>query len=80
MNEKRLPDDVQLFNPKQVAEALGVSSKSVLRWIQSGKIKGQKLGPRQYRVSKSELEQFLNQTKEETRIEFEKQRKDNKSA
>lgn len=80
MNEKRLPDDVQLFNPKQVADALGVSTKSVLRWIQSGKMEGQKLGPRQYRVGKSELERFLNKTKEETRSEFENQRKDNESA
>lgn len=65
MGNKDLPEDMQLFNPKQVAERLGVSSRSVLRWIQSGKLEGQKLGPRQYRVSKDALERFLIQSKEQ---------------
>lgn len=59
-----LPADMQLYNPKQVAERLGVSSRSVLRWIQSGKLEGQKLGERQYRISKKSLEKFLANTKE----------------
>lgn len=66
MTDKGLPESMQLFNPKQVAERLGVSSRSVLRWIQSGKLEGQKLGERQYRVSKDALEKFLDNTKETT--------------
>lgn len=69
MSDNGLPADMQLFNAQQVAERLGVSSRSVLRWIQSGKLEGQKLGPRQYRVSKDALDKFLNQAKEETRLE-----------
>lgn len=64
MADNGLPESMQLFNPKQVAERLGVSSRSVLRWIQSGKLEGQKLGERQYRVSKEALEKFLANTKE----------------
>lgn len=64
MPDKGLPEDMQLYNPKQVAERLGVSSRSVLRWIQSGKLEGQKLGERQYRVSREALEKFLANTKE----------------
>lgn len=69
MSDKELPVEMQLFTSKQVAERLGVSSRSVLRWIQSGRLEGQKLGPRQYRVSKDALDKFLNQTKENTRLE-----------
>lgn len=64
MANNELPESMQLFNPKQVAERLGVSSRSVLRWIQSGKLEGQKLGERQYRVSKEALKKFLDNTKE----------------
>lgn len=69
MSDTGLPADMQLFNPQQVAERLGVSSRSVLRWIQSGKLEGQKLGPRQYRVSKEALDKFLMKAREETRLE-----------
>lgn len=63
MSDNGLPENMQLFNPKQVAERLGVSSRSVLRWIQSGKLEGQKLGERQYRVSREAIEKFLDRTK-----------------
>lgn len=78
MSDMTLPTDIQLFTPKQIAERLGVSSRSVLRWIQNGKLEGQKLGPRQYRVNMEALEKFLKQSKESTRLEIEKTQQDEK--
>lgn len=53
----------KLLTAKQVGELLGVSSRSVLRWIQCGKLEGMQFGPRQYRVSKEALEEFLKESK-----------------
>lgn len=65
MNKKKNSENIPLLNSKEIAEKLGVSSRSVLRWIQNGKLEGLKLGPRQYRVSLEALDKFLKQTRVE---------------
>jgi excisionase family DNA binding protein len=51
----------KLLSPEEVAEVLGVSRLTVVRWVRSGKLKGQKLGKKTIRVKASDLEAFINQ-------------------
>lgn len=50
----------KLLSPEEVAEVLGVSRLTVVRWVRSGKLKGQKLGKKTIRVKASDLEAFIN--------------------
>jgi len=51
----------KLLTIKEVAEFLRVSERSVNRYIEAGKLKASKIG--QWRISKQDLEEFLNKTK-----------------
>lgn len=51
----------KLLTIKEVAEILRVSERSVNRYIEAGKLKASKIG--QWRISKKDLEDFLNKTK-----------------
>ena len=51
----------KLLTIKEVAEILRVSERSVNRYIESGKLKASKIG--QWRISKKDLEEFLNKAK-----------------
>jgi excisionase family DNA binding protein len=57
--------EVKLMNndfmsPRAVAEALGVSAASVVRWVKDGTMGGQRFGKRIIRIRKSEVERLLN--------------------
>lgn len=45
----------------ELAESLRVSLMTIYRYLKSGKIKAHKIG-KEYRISKSEFERFLNKT------------------
>ncbi len=47
-----------LFSTKQVAERLGVDTKTVLRYLRSGKLKGARIG-RDYRIPESSITSIL---------------------
>ncbi len=49
------------LSPEDVAERLGISRLTVVRWVRSGKLKGQKLGKKTIRVKASDLEAFMHQ-------------------
>jgi len=49
-----------LFTIKEVAKYLRVSERSVLRYIEAGKIKASKVG--WWRIKQSDLEKFLKKT------------------
>jgi len=49
----------QLLTPEQVADRLQVQTRTVLTWLQTGKLRGAKLG-RLWRVRPSDLEAFIN--------------------
>jgi excisionase family DNA binding protein len=51
----------QWLSPEDVAERLGISRLTVVRWVRSGKLKGQKLGKKTIRVNASDLEAFMRQ-------------------
>jgi len=48
---------------KEIAETLKVSQRQIYRWIEAGKLKTFKLGKKVYRISESDLLQFLKKHK-----------------
>ena len=52
----------QYYSIEEVAKMLKVAYLTVYRWIQTGKLNAIKAG-KQYRISKSNLELFLTQSK-----------------
>lgn len=47
------------FTPEQIASLLQVNVVTVRRWLRSGRLKGYQLGRKLWRVSGSQLEEFL---------------------
>ncbi|MFA5438173.1 MAG: helix-turn-helix domain-containing protein [Candidatus Omnitrophota bacterium] len=57
----------EFYSPKEAAEMLSVNRKTILTLINSGRLKATNIavGTRAlYRISRSELENFINQNKE----------------
>ena len=54
----------ELLKPEQVAEILNVSMTSVYRWLNTGELKGIRVG-KLWRVRKSDLQKIIQQGKEE---------------
>ena len=54
-----MADDSTLLTPEQVAERLAISRLTVMKWLRQGKIRGQKLGRKTWRVNPEDLEAFL---------------------
>ena len=54
------PDRLCFYSVDDVAEQLGVSSKSVRRWIAAGELPVHRLG-RQLRISEADLVAFIAQ-------------------
>ncbi len=50
---------MELYSPKQMATMLHVNEITVRRWLRSGNLQGYRLGERLWRVSKEQLEEFL---------------------
>ena len=49
----------ELLTPKEVAERLSVSPKSIRAWLRQGKLKGVRVG-RLWRIRERDLEAFLD--------------------
>jgi excisionase family DNA binding protein len=49
-----------LLTPRQAAERLIVSEKTIFDWLHTGKLKGVKAG-RQWRIREQDLEAFLQE-------------------
>ena len=58
------PED-KLLTIEEVAEILRVSSRSVNRYIESGRLKASKLGV--WRIKQSDLDRFLEETSNQKR-------------
>jgi excisionase family DNA binding protein len=56
--------DEQMLTTAQVAEKLQVTQKTVVGWIQAGKLTAYKLG-RLWRIRENDLEAFLEERKAE---------------
>jgi excisionase family DNA binding protein len=57
-----MPPLPRLYSIPQVAEALGVSAKTVQRWIKAGTLPVHRLG-KQIRVSQADLAAFIAQSR-----------------
>lgn len=51
----------RLLTIKEVAKYLKISERSVLRYIEAGRLRASRIG--QWRIRESDLEKFLNKTK-----------------
>jgi len=58
------PED-KLLTIEEVAEILRVSSRSVNRYIESGRLKASKLGV--WRIKQSDLDRFLEETSNQSK-------------
>lgn len=54
--------DNEFMSPRVVAELLGVSAASVVRWVNDGTIAGQRFGKRIIRIRRSEVDRLLSTT------------------
>ena len=52
--------DEKLFTVNETAAYLSLSSQTIRRWINSGKLNAVKIG-KEFRIRLSELNEFLNQ-------------------
>ena len=61
-NDKRTEtiDDLKLFSLKEVEEVLGVSHRSLLTYVNEGRLKATKATGK-WRVSKRDLQDFIEQ-------------------
>jgi excisionase family DNA binding protein len=53
----------QLYTPQEVADILKLKATTIRAYIRDGKLKAAKFG-REYRVSKEDLEKFVEQSKQ----------------
>lgn len=49
----------KFFTPEQIASLLQVNVVTVRRWLRSGRLQGHHLGRKLWRISSSQLEEFL---------------------
>ena len=58
----------EYLTPEEIAEKLRIHPDTVRRWIRTGALKGVKVGPRQWRVTRESIEAFLNDNDQDKRI------------
>ena len=56
----------KLYTPLEVAEYLGLSRKTIYRYLETGDLKAKKIG-REYRITQSQLQEFINGRQEDER-------------
>ena len=61
--EKRINN---LLSPQEVADQIGCSKETILRRIRTGKLSAYKLGSRTYKISQSQIDEFLKNSEMET--------------
>jgi excisionase family DNA binding protein len=55
-----------LLSPQEVADQIGCSKETILRRIRTGKLSAYKLGSRTYKISQSQIDEFLKNSEMET--------------
>lgn len=50
---------MEFYTPAQIAKMLHVNEITVRRWLRAGKLEGYRLGERLWRVSSTQIEEFL---------------------
>lgn len=57
-----MADNLQMLTPKEVAEILGVHRKTVHLWLRTGKLQGIKISYRAWRIPRTALISFIEQS------------------
>lgn len=57
--KKEVIIELKFYDTSEIAEILGVTTKTVSRYIQNGKVKAQKIG-RKWVIHENDLKDFLN--------------------
>jgi|GEM_PF-974466 len=52
----------KFFSTKEVAQMLDVTTMSINRWIHSGKLRAYKFSQNAYRISREDLEEFIEKS------------------
>lgn len=47
-----------MLTPEDIASAIGVTVQTVYRWLNGGRLRGVKFGPRTWRIAPSEWQRF----------------------
>jgi excisionase family DNA binding protein len=50
-----------LVGPEEIAARLGISRLTAVRWLHAGKLRGRKIGRKQWRMRASDLEAYIAQ-------------------
>lgn len=53
-------DDLKLYTPEEIAELTGFKKRTIVRWLQTGKLPGIKIGT-QWRIKHKDFAEFLEQ-------------------
>lgn len=61
-------DNNTFYTPKEAAALLGVHQITVYRWLNDGSLRGVRLGPKLWRIPRSEIER-MTQMEPETKDE-----------
>lgn len=51
--------DKTFYTPKEVAALLGLNPITVYRWLNSGILRGIRVGPKRWRIPRSEIDAIL---------------------
>lgn len=55
-----LDEDLKFYTPAEIAELIGFKKRTIVRWLQTGKLRGIKIG-KQWRVRHKDFAEFLEQ-------------------
>ena len=56
-----MADNLQMLTPKDIAQILGVHQKTIHLWLRTGKLHGVKISYRAWRISRADLDLFIEQ-------------------
>ena len=55
-------ENVEILTPKEAANLLHLSLETVRRLLRTGQLPGRKVGPRQWRIRRADLDTYLRWT------------------
>jgi excisionase family DNA binding protein len=61
MTRLHVPEEVQLFSPKEIAKKLGVAYPVVLQYMKEGRMKYYELSEKKRKISNKHLKAFLKE-------------------
>ena len=62
-------EEQSFLNPQEISGLLRVSVQTVRRWIKEGSLPAYKVGPRMWRIRKTDLDEWLDRQRSTTAID-----------